>query len=88
MDELRAAMPPALLSVLHQRFGTGGVGMPGPVDMTSPPNAGLGAWRTLDDACSYTMASGREHTCMLKRALCVCCVCAVLCVRADEWAEW
>jgi len=27
MDELRAPMPPALLTALHQRFGSGGLGL-------------------------------------------------------------
>ena len=40
MDELRAAMPPALLSALHQRFGSGGMGLSGLADLAGPPNAG------------------------------------------------
>jgi hypothetical protein len=53
MDELRAPMPPALLSVLQQRFGSGGAGLPGLAELASPLNSGE---RT---ACDYDRVARR-----------------------------
>lgn len=41
MEELRAPMPPALLTVLQQRFGNGGVGLPNLADLAGPHTGGM-----------------------------------------------